>query len=160
MEKCLERLKLYLSENGVAYEVQHHRDVFTSQKLAAELHEKGRHIGKVFMAWADGKFIMLVLPATRKVDLELARAALGANYVRLAREEEFRHLFADCDLGAMPPFGNLYGLPVYLDRSLTDMPYLVFEAGTHREAMRISMPDYVRLAAPVVREFTLQTEPA
>lgn len=160
MEKCIERLKLFLSENGVKYEIQRHREVFTAQAVAAELHEKGSHVAKVVIVWADGKKFMLVLPAPAHVDFDRAQAMLSADDVRQAREEEFGFLFPDCDLGAMPPFGNLYDIPVYLDRSLTAAPDLVFQAGSHRETMKIPTADYLRLVSPSIGDFALQTRAA
>lgn len=160
MEKCLERLKFLLSENGIKYETQHHQEVYTTQEVAAELKEKGRHVAKVFIALADGKVTMLVLPAFGRVDFDRAKELLGAKFVRRAQEDEFKHVFPDCEVGAMPPFGNLYNVPVYLDRSLASMPYLVFQAGSHRDSMKIAMSDYLRAASPVVGDFIQRAEPA
>ena len=148
METCLARLEQYLTENRVYYEVQEHRQAFTIQEVAAALHEKGLHVAKVFMAWADGQLIMLVLPAPARVDLDRVRDMLGATEVRRAREAEFARLFPDCDVGAMPPLGNLYDVPVYLDDALADQSTLVFQAGSHRTTLKIAMSDYWRLARP------------
>lgn len=153
MTTCMERLKKYLHTNGVVFEVQQHREVFTTQAMAAELHEKGAHVAKVVIGRADGRIVMLVVPAPARVDFERAAQALGAQYVRPAREDEFKSLFPDCQVGAMPPFGNLYGVAVYLDQSLTLVPALVFQAGSHRETFRIALADYLRLAAPKVVSF-------
>jgi Ala-tRNA(Pro) deacylase len=101
---------------------------------------------------------MLVLPAPALVDLDRVKAMLHANEVRRAREAEFANIFADCDVGAMPPLGHLYKVPIYLDRSLVDQPYLVFQAGSHRTTMKIAMSDYVRLAGPVIGDFALHPE--
>jgi Ala-tRNA(Pro) deacylase len=125
------------------------------QEVAATLHEKGEHVAKVFIAAVDGKPIMLVLPAPAQVDLDKVRAALRVKEARRAREFEFAQLFADCDVGAMPPFGNLYQVPVYIDRTLVDEPYIVFQAGTHHTTMKIAMTDYQRLANPFIGDFTL-----
>lgn len=160
MESCLERLKYFLHENGVKYEVQRHREVFTMQEVAAELHEPGAHVTKVLIAWADHKLVMLVLPATAHVDFELVKKMLGAEMVRRAREEEFKPLFPDCDVGAMPPFGSFYKVPMYVDRSLTTEPYLVFQAGSHRETMKITTADYLRAAKPTVGQFAVQPHAA
>jgi Ala-tRNA(Pro) deacylase len=156
MAACFERLKYFFDENQVRYETQFHREVFTAQAVAAEIHEKGSHVAKVVMAWADGRPTMLVLPASAHVDFDLVRELLGADDVRREREEEFKYLFPDCEVGAMPPFGNLYNVPVYLDRSLAEQPYLVFQAGSHHETMRLAMADYLRLASPTVGEFSLR----
>ncbi len=153
MPTCLERLRRILHEHGVPFEVQHHREVFTTQAMAAELHEKGAHVAKVVLARADGHIVMLVLPAPARVDFERAKEVLGVHYVRPAREDEFKSLFPDCDVGAMPPLGNLYGVATYLDQSLTLMPAIVFEAGSYRDTVRIALADYLRLAAPKVVAF-------
>ena len=159
MTACMERLKQLLHESGANYEVRHHREVFTAQAVAAELHEKGAGVAKVVIVWAEGQIVMLVLPAPAQVDFERVRAMVGARDVRRAREDEFKHLFPDCDVGAMPPFGNLYNVPVYMDRSLASAPDLVFEAGSHRDALKIAMADYLRLAAPKVGTFILELHP-
>jgi Ala-tRNA(Pro) deacylase len=96
-----------------------------------------------------------VLPAPAQVDLDKVRALLKAKEARRAREFEFAQLFADCDVGAMPPFGNIYQVPVYIDRSLVDEPYIVFQAGTHHTTLKIAMTDYQRLVSPVIGDFSL-----
>jgi Ala-tRNA(Pro) deacylase len=153
--RALERLKAYLGEHGVPCEVTSHPEAITAQEIAQAVHVSGFVLAKVVMADADGRLVMLVLPAPARVDLMRLRAALGARTVRLAREEEFASLFPDSELGAMPPFGNLYGVPVYLERSLTGQPRVVFNAGTHRETMTISTAEYQRLVQPVVVEFAV-----
>src|SRR5512135_3815807 len=126
MEACVDRLKQYLTDQHVYFEAQEHRQVYTMQEVAATLHEKGEHVAKVFIATVDGKPAMLVLPAPAQVDLDKVRALLKAKEARRAREFEFAQLFADCDVGAMPPFGNLYQVPVILDHTLVDESYIVF----------------------------------
>ena len=159
METSLDRLEQYLIENRVYYEVQEHRQAFTIQEVAAALHEKGLHVAKVFIAWADGQLVMLVLPAPALVDLDRVREMLGATDVRRAREAEFAQRFSDCDVGAMPPLGNLYHVPVYLDCTLADQPTIVFQAGSHRTTLKIAMSDYWRLAQPKVGDFALMHAP-
>jgi Ala-tRNA(Pro) deacylase len=110
------------------------------------------------MAWADGRLVMLVLPAPEYVDLERAKAMLNAQEVRRAREAEFANLFPDCDVGAMPPFGNMYHVPVYIDATLSDQSYIVFQAGSHRKTIKIAMSDYWRLATPTVGHFAIAHE--
>ena len=156
MEACSDRLKQYFTDNHVYFEVQEHRQAYTMQEVAATLHEKGEHVAKVFVAWADGKLVMLVLPAPDLVDLDRAAKLLKVKEVRRAREFEFAQLFADCDVGAMPPFGNIYEVPVYLDRSLVEEPYIVFQAGTHHTTMKIAMSDYQKLASPAIADFALR----
>ena len=154
--RCKERLQEYLAANGVNFESEHHRVAYTAQDVAAAEHVPGRQVAKVVVAMTDGGAVMLALPATKRVDLEKARRELGADEVRLAKEEEFAALFPDCEVGAMPPFGNLYGLPVYVDRALARVPEIVFQAGTHTETMRIRYADYERLVQPRVGDFALR----
>ena len=156
MEACVDRLKQYLTDQHVYFEVQEHRQVYTMQEVAASLHEKGEHVAKVFIATVDGKPVMLVLPAPAQVDLDKVRVLLKAKEARRAREFEFAQLFADCDVGAMPPFGNIYQVPVYIDRALVDEPYIVFQAGTHHTTVKIAMSDYQRLASPIIADFSLR----
>lgn len=158
MAACIDRLKQYLTDNHVYFEVQEHRQVYTMQEVAAVLHEKGEHVAKVFIATVDGGPVMLVLPTPAQVDLERVRVMLKAKEARRAREFEFARLFADCDVGAMPPFGQLYEIPVYLDRSLVDEPYIVFQAGTHHTTMKLAMSDYYKLVRPVIGDFVLRHE--
>ncbi len=150
-----ERLEAYLREHKVRYAVTPHQEAYTAQEVAAAEHVPGRQVAKVVMANADGRLVMLVLPAPARVDLVRLRTALKAKMVRLAGEEEFTSVFPDCDVGAMPPFGNLYNVPVYMDRSLGDAPQIVFNAGTHRETMTVAAADYQRLAGPTIIEFAV-----
>jgi Ala-tRNA(Pro) deacylase len=156
MPNCLEHLKYYLNEAGVHYEVSPHRTAYTAQTVAAEAHEPGWHVAKVVMAKAEGRPVMLVLSAPAHVDIAALKRGLGWEYAALAREDEFRHLFPDCDLGAMPPFGNLYGVPVYLDEQLANEAAIVFQPGSHRTTMKIAMADYLRLVAPTLAGFALE----
>jgi len=150
---CRERLIEYFQQHGVAFTTTSHRIVYTAQEVAAAEHVPGRLVAKVVMAITSGGPCMLVLPATHRVSLSALQEALGDPSARLAREEEFAHLFPDCETGAMPPFGNLYGIRVIVDRSLTTDPEIVFQDGTHRETMRIAYADYQRLVQPEVMEF-------
>ena len=154
--KCRERMEKYLRENGVGFEVKTHEQAFTMQEVAAALHVPGNQVAKVVIVCADKEKVMLVLPAPYRMNVDLVRDMVGANKVRLAKEEEFADLFPDCATGAMPPFGNLYGVPVYVDRSMAEEPDMVFRIGTHRETMKITYADFVRLAQPVVGDFSWQ----
>lgn len=151
-----ERLEKYFREQGVKYEVRSHPEVYTAQEVAAVEHVPGRLVAKVVMGMIDGKPTQLVLPAPHRVDLAKLRSALGANECRLALEEEFANLFPDCEVGAMPPFGNLYNVPVVADRSLTEDPKIVFNAGTHRETMTVAYQDFARLVSPKMVDFAVQ----
>ncbi|MGH2687462.1 MAG: aminoacyl-tRNA deacylase [Actinomycetota bacterium] len=151
---CRQRLEEYFIQNDVGFAEQHHPTAYTAQEVAASDHISGRILAKVVMVWADGGLAMLVVPATKRVDLAKAATALGAADPRLAHEEEFTELFPDCEPGAMPPFGNLYGVPVYADRALAENLNLVLQAGTHTETMGIRFEDYERLARPVLADLT------
>ncbi len=150
---CKDKLDAFLRENKVPFQMQHHPTAYTAQEVAASEHISGKLVAKSVIAFADGKMVMLVLAGNRKVDLTKAAAALKAEEVRLAHERDFAAAFPDCEVGAMPPFGNLYGLPVYVDKALTADESIVFQAGTHTDTMSVRYADYERLAKPIVAEF-------
>lgn len=151
--ECKERLEGYLRENGVPFEVQHHPRVVTAQEVAATEHVPGKMLAKTVMVLADSEMVMLALPASYQVDLEKVGEVLGASEVRLAEEEEFEDTFPDCEVGAMPPFGNLYDLPVYAEEVLTEDETIYFRAGTHTDTMSVKYADFERLVDPTVAEF-------
>lgn len=153
MTGCKERLVAYLQENGVAFEELSFPEVYTAQEVAAQLHVPGWQLAKVVMAKAEGELAMLVLPAPARVDFSCLKEALGAKEVELARERDFGHRFPDCEVGAMPPFGGLYQVPTYVEEALTEAGDIVFLAGTHNEALKLSYTDYERLAQPQVLGF-------
>jgi Ala-tRNA(Pro) deacylase len=157
---CRERLEQFLHDHGVAYELSGHREAYSAQDVAAEEHVSGYEFAKVVIAFVDEKMVMLVLPAPSRVNLEKLKQVLGASGARLAHEEEFVGVFSDCEAGAMPPFGNLYGTPVYLDAGLARFPRIVFNAGTHRQTMRIAFDDFERLTQPHVADFSTSPRPA
>jgi Ala-tRNA(Pro) deacylase len=146
------RLIDFLNTEKVHYEILHHPEAFTAQELAAIEHVRGRSHAKVVMVKAGGELLMTVLPADHRIDLEKLNKVTGQS-TALAMETEFKELFPDCALGAMPPFGHLYGVRTCLDQSLTDSSSIVFEAGTHSDAIRISLADYKRLAKPQIADF-------
>jgi len=148
------RVTDFLDKEGVKYETLDHAPVFSSQGLAAIEHEPGKYVAKPVLVKADDRYIMCVLPAPRKVDLGRLKGQLDAASVVLADEDEIGELFPDCELGAEPPFGNLYDLPTVMDRTLEKDDHIVFQAGTHGKAIRLSMADYRRLVEPKVLEFT------
>lgn len=151
--QCKDQLESYLRDNHVPFQGQSHAVAFTAQEIAASEHIPGKMLVKVVMAVADGKLVMLALPAHYRVDVAGAATVLGARDIRLAREDEFATTFADCELGAMPPFGNLYGVPVFVDRSLSKQDTIVFQAGTHTHTMSLKYADFERLVKPTVAEF-------
>jgi Ala-tRNA(Pro) deacylase len=150
-------LENYLRENQVPFEEQHHPRAVTAQEVAASEHVPGRMLAKTVMVLGDGEIAMLALPAPYQVDLEKAAAALGVKEARLAEEDEFADTFADCEVGAMPPFGNLYGVPIYVEKTLAEDETIVFRSGTHTETMSISYSDFERLVEPTVVVFALRT---
>ena len=147
---CKDRLEQYLREQLIEFQMQHHPLAYTAQEVAASEHVPGKELAKTVIARTDDRLVMTVLPATRHVQLAKLAAALGTGQARLAEEREFGASFPDCEVGAMPPFGNLYGVPVYVDRSLTADESIVFRAGTHTDTMRIAYADFARLVGPTV----------
>lgn len=146
----LDELKAYLAENHVRYELIKHQEKFTAEELASVEHVPGREQAKVVILRSGNEFLMAVLPALYHVDFERTRAATGKHDLELATENEFANLFRNCEPGAMPPFGNLYGLPVWVDESLARDEYIVFNACSHSEAIRMKYSDFARLVRPKV----------
>lgn len=153
--ECKRKLEKYFRDNGVEFQAMTHRTAFTAQEMAAAQGVKGKLVAKVTMVSAEGKIAMLVLPASYRIDFAKVKEALGVKEARLAQEADFAGLFPDCDTGAMPPFGNLYNVPVFVDRVLTQDPEIVFPAGTHQDTMKIAYKDYARLAQPSVVDFAV-----
>jgi Ala-tRNA(Pro) deacylase len=151
--ECRDRLEQYLRENGVPFEVQHHPRAITAQEVAATEHVPGKMLAKVVMVLVDGEMVMLSLPAPYQVDLEKVGKVLGAEVARLADEEEFEGAFPDCEVGAMPPFGNLYGIPIYVEEALAEDETIFFRAGTHTDTMSVRYADYEQLVEPTVAKF-------
>jgi Ala-tRNA(Pro) deacylase len=147
----------YLNEKKIGYEILHHPEAFTAQTIAAAEHVKGRHHAKVVMVKSGGEHLMTVLPADSRVDLEKLEKLTGKS-TSLEREAEFKDLFPDCAPGTMPPFGDLYGVPTYVDRNLASEDYIVFEAGTHTDAIRLAYSDYERAAKPRVEAFAVKLQ--
>jgi Ala-tRNA(Pro) deacylase len=146
------RLKDFLDENQIPYSVMTHTTAYTAQGAAVTMQISGKELAKTVVLWAGEDMILAVLPAPNHVRLDKLAAELGKP-VRLASEEEFNNVFPDCELGAMPPFGSLYNLPMYVDESLAADEMIVFNAGTHRDAIRMRYEDFARLAKPTVCSF-------
>lgn len=146
-------LKAYLDRERVHYDLLPHPEVYRAAAIAQTLHAPEKEMAKVVIVKVGERFVMMVLPASCRVDLHRLREIFVTNHVRLATEDEFKGLFPDCEVGAMPPFGILYGLPVYVDRSLTEDEQIIFEAGTHSDAIRMRYWDFAALVFPVVTEF-------
>ncbi len=147
------RLKDYLDTEGVRYSTIIHSAAFTMQEVASLTHIPGRDIAKTVIVFADDQLMMAVVPASRHVSLSRLKEAVGASTVTLASEADFRAAFPDCEVGAMPAFGRMYGLPVYVDATLLGQE-MIFNAGTHRELIRMSWIDYERLVKPVISSFS------
>jgi Ala-tRNA(Pro) deacylase len=142
------KLTELLDREGVRYVTISHSPAYTAQEIAAAAHVPGREMAKTVVAKIDGKPALLVLPAREKVNLEQLRANTGAREVELATEQEFATLFPGCELGAMPPFGNLYGLDTYATASLAADDEIAFNAGTHTELIRMRYLDFERVVHP------------
>jgi Ala-tRNA(Pro) deacylase len=148
MTGIAKRLHDLLDERDVDYEILHHRDDFRAQSTAADTHTPPLEFAKTVFLWIDGKYAIAVLPATHFVaESKLARS-LGAEKVRLASEFEMQDLVPECEIGAAPPFGNLYGLPVYVSPVLARDERITFNAGSHRDAVRMKYEDFERLVEP------------
>ena len=143
----------FLDQSGVKYEVRQHAPVFSAQGLAAAEHEHGKYVAKPVIVKSDGDYVMCVLAAPHKVDLGRLRQHVGGKTVELASEEEIGKLFPGCELGAEPPFGNLYDLPTLMEKALEQDDHIMFQAGTHGKAIQMSMADYRKLVEPKVLDF-------
>lgn len=146
----VQRLKEFLDQNNIRYVVISHSRAFTAAAIGAVTHIPGKVIAKTVMVKIDGKLAMVVIPGSRHVDLNALKNALSAQSALLVTEPEFSDAFPDCEVGAMPPFGVLYGLPVYVDEKLTQDEEIAFNAGSHRELIRMSYKDFERLVKPKV----------
>ena len=147
------RLEKYLREEGVSFETMIHSVAYTAQEVAAAQHTPGRQLAKVVLVDVDDQLAMLALPASHRVDFPKLKSVLKAKKVRLATEDEFAGTFTDCEVGAMPPFGNLYDMTVYAERSLTEDAEIAFNAGSHKELFRLAYKDFENLVKPTAGEF-------
>ncbi len=154
--KCHQRIEQYLRDNGVAFHTYHHPVAYTAQAVAEREHIPNQMVVKVVVVVADGDMVMLALPAAHRVDLAKVRKLLDAREVRLATEAELATAFPDCELGAIPPFGNLYQMPVYVDERLSVHPLIFIQPGDHTTALSLPYADFARLVAPVVCSFTAE----
>ncbi len=148
------KLKAFLDEQGIKYVSIIHSTAYTAQEVAASAHVAGRELAKTVIVELDGKMAMAVLPANRKIVLQDLREVTGSEEVKFASEEEFKRQFPDCETGAMPPFGNLYGMDVYVAEALTENEEIAFNAGSHTEVIKLAYRDFERLVHPRVVSFT------
>ena len=149
-----QRLQEFLTEQQVDFHTVTHPHAFTAVQTAASAHIDSHAMAKTVMVRVDGKLAMAVLPSNEWLDIERLRAAAGAREVRLASEAEFRDRFPECEVGAMPPFGNLYGMEVYVADSMAEDERIAFNAGNHRELMWVRWRDFERLVHPHMAPMT------
>lgn len=140
----------FLNANNIKFVSIHHSKAFTAMEIAHSAHIHGRELAKTVMIKVDGKMAMIVLPASQQADFELLKKATGAKSVELAAEPEFVQLFPDCEIGAMPPFGNLFGMEVYVSPVLTEDEEIAFNAGFLTELIRMKYQDFERLVNPKI----------
>ena len=150
----LSKLRSFLDSHNVKYLVISHSLAYTAQGVAALAHVSGKKLAKTVIIKVDGALAMAVIPASLHVDLNRIRALAGAKIVELATEREFKDAFSDCETGAMPPFGNLYGMTVFADSNLASNEEITFSAGNHRELVRMNWDDLVRLVNPTIDDLT------
>jgi len=155
MPSCRTRLKTLLSRAGVPHIDLPHPMEYTAQKTAEETHTPGGMFAKTVVIRTDGRFALVVLPADRRLDLEKVRRALDATSVGMADEKEMAALFPDAEVGAEPPLGALYGMPVLVSKALSLQESITFNAGTHRDAIRMRYSDFAKLANPVELDLTV-----
>jgi Ala-tRNA(Pro) deacylase len=146
-------LKAFLDKQGVRYVSIQHSTAFTAPEIAASAHVSGRDFAKTVIVMIESEMAMIVLPANRQLVLSELRDLLDTNHVRLASEAEFKDVFPDCEIGAMPPFGNLYKMKTYVTANLADEPEIAFNAGTHTEVIKMSYLDFEQLVNPTVLDF-------
>ena len=144
----------YFSENAVSYSHKTHRVAYTSQEIAASDHIPAREVAKTVVLTADHRLVMAVLPADHVINMEVLKLEIGAENVALATESEFNRHFPACEPGAMPPFGKLFGFPLYCDRALAGQLEIEFNAGTHTDTIRMTFSEFDRLEAPDILEFS------
>ncbi|MCB0586390.1 MAG: YbaK/EbsC family protein [Phaeodactylibacter sp.] len=150
----LQKLKQFLDSNKIRYVSISHSEAYTAQQAAASAHIPGKEMAKTVMVKVDGRMAMAVLPASYHIDFRQLKQMAGASKVELAGEEEFKGLFPQCEVGAMPPFGNLYNMDVYVAESLAEDEEIAFNAGSHTELIRMSYQDFERLVKPKTLRFS------
>ena len=151
-----QKLKQMLDQHGIKYISINHSTAYTARETAASTFVPRREFAKTVIVDLDGEKVMAVLSASRHVDLEALRKLSHTNVARLATEDEFREMFSDCELGAMPPFGSLYGTRVFVDEMVTEVDDLCFNAGTHEQILRMEYLDYLKLEQPVIGAFAIK----
>ena len=150
----LRKLKEFLESHKIKYVTISHSQAFTAQEIAATSHIPGKQLAKTVMVKIDGTMAMAVLPASHRVDFDQLKKTTGAKRVELATEQEFKDLFPECEIGAMPPFGNLYGMQVFVAESLAEAADIAFNAGSHTELIKMSYKDFETHVKPKVMKFS------
>ena len=148
-----QKLRDFLNSHNIKYVTVGHSLAYTAQEIAASAHIPGKELAKTVMVKIDNKMAMAVLPASYKVNLDLLKKSAGASQVELANEQEFRDMFPESEIGAMPPFGNLYGMDVFVDETLSRDEEIAFNAGSHTELVKLAYRDFERLVQPKVANF-------
>ncbi|MGD0221579.1 MAG: YbaK/EbsC family protein [Terriglobia bacterium] len=149
-----QRIRDYLDSQNVPYETLHHSQAFTAQEVAHSLHVSGKKCVKAVVAEGDNKTVMVVIPASHRLNFQELKSALKANQLEMLVERELVGLFPDCDLGAVPPIGNLYGIDVWVDRAVASTEKILFCAGTHEDCIRMRYSDFAKLTRPFVGHFS------
>lgn len=149
------KLAKFLKRHKVYYQIQVHPETFTGSETAQAEHISGKKLAKVVMVKAEEKDLMVVVPSNRTVDLFKLTVAFGTNNVRIEEEKEFKDLFPDCETGAMPPIGKIYGLPCYVDQSLCEEDEIYFNAGNHWETIKVYTQDFFRVSKAVIGDFSV-----
>lgn len=147
-------VKEFLDRTSAKYEVTEHQPAFTAQRIAQAEHIHGMNVAKPVVVTADGRYYMCVLPACCRIDMEVLRGLIGADEIKLTDEFEMAKLFPDCEVGAEPPFGSLYGLPTIMDELLEGDDSIVFQSGSHDEAVRMNLVEYRRIENPKILSFS------
>lgn len=152
----VQKLKEFLDGEHVKYVIVSHSTAYTAQEIAALTHTRGKDMAKTVMVKLDNELAMAVLPASRRIDLARLKGATGSNQAALATEAEFKGKFPGCETGAMPPFGNLWGVRVFVEESLTRDQEIAFNAGSHNELAKLAYADFERVVRPIVLRFAME----
>lgn len=152
----LKKLVEFLDSNSAKYVVVTHSPSFTAQDVAQSAHIPGKDVAKTVIVWMDGKMAMAVLPASHMINFMLLKEVSGAKNVELASESEFKDRFPECEVGAMPPFGNLFNTPVFVATGLAEDEEIAFNAGSHREMVKMAYADFARLVQPTLAAFSFK----
>jgi len=149
-----QRIRDYLDSQDVPYETLHHSQAFTAQEVAHSLHVSGKKCVKAVVASGDNKLVLAVMPASHRLNFQELKSTLKVNHLEMLVESELAELFPDCDLGAIPPFGNLYGIEVWVDRAVANAEKILVCAGTHEDCFRMRYSDFAKLARPFLGHFS------